>query len=199
MSLLTYEEEIIVNNYPNVGAGLKKMFIAQIGIIVCTVLAIIPIINIIAGIGAIVFAVISIVGLYGAGKDIEGCKKAFIITIVNIVISIFASAASGSTFFSTLFSIAGDICAFLIVYNVCTSVSAVLKDNGNAEIAAKGESVWKINFGCYVASIVISILAVIPFIKIFAGIAGFILAIVSLVAGILYMIFLNKSYQAFGA
>ena len=75
-----------MNNYPNVGAGLKKMFIAQIGIIVCTVLAIIPIINIIAGIGAIVFAVISIVGLYGAGKDIEGCKKAFIITIVNIVI-----------------------------------------------------------------------------------------------------------------
>ena len=33
-----------MNNYPNVGAGLKKMFIAQIGIIVCTVLAIIPII-----------------------------------------------------------------------------------------------------------------------------------------------------------
>ena len=188
-----------MNNYPNAGAGLKKMFIAQIGIVVCTVLAIIPIINILAGIGAIVFAIISMVGLYGAGKDIEGCKKAFTLTIINIVISILASIFSKSTLFSVIFSIAGDICAFLIVYNVCSSVAAILKDKGAADVAAKGESVWKINLGCYVASIVISILAVIPLLNILAGIAGFIVAIISLVAGILYMIFLNKSYQVFGA
>lgn len=188
-----------MNNYSNAGAGLKKMFIAQVGIVVCTVLAIIPFVNILAGIATFVFAIISMVGLYGAGKDIEGCKKAFTLTIVNLVISILAAIFSGSTLCSTLFSIAGDVVGFLIVYNVCTSVSAVLKELGAADVAAKGESVWKINFGCYVASIIISILSVIPLIKILAGIAAVILAIVALVAGILYMIFLNKSYQAFGA
>ena len=61
----------------NAGSGLKKMFIASIGAVVCTVLLIIPIVNILAMIGALVFAIISLVGLNEAGKDIEGCKTAF--------------------------------------------------------------------------------------------------------------------------
>lgn len=188
-----------MNNYPNVGGGLKKMFIAQIGALICVVLAVIPFINIIAAIGAIVFAIISMVGLYGAGKDIEGCKLAFTITIINIVLSIVASFFSGSTFFSLIFSIAEEVCSFLVVYFVCTSVGTALKEIGAADVAAKGETIWKINFVCYAASIVISILALIPFLSVIAGIVSIIVGIISIVAGVLYMIFLYKSYQAFGA
>lgn len=61
------------------------MFIAEIGIIICTVLAIIPIVNILAAIGAIVFMVISLVGLNAAGKDIAGCKTAFVVAIINMI------------------------------------------------------------------------------------------------------------------
>lgn len=188
-----------MNNYPNVGSGLKKMFIAQVGAVICVVLAVIPFINIIAAIGAIVFAVISMVGLYGTGKDIEGCKLAFTITIINIVISILASLFSGSTFLSLLFSIAGEVCSFLVVYFVCTSVGTALKEIGAADVAAKGESIWKINFVCYAASIVISILALIPVLSVIAGVVSIVVGIIAIVAGVLYMIFLYKSYQAFGA
>lgn len=188
-----------MNNYSNAGDGLKKMFIAQIGAIVCTVLLFIPFVNIVAAIGAIVFAVISIVGLYNAGKDIEGCKTAFIVTIIGLVVSIISNFTSGSAFLAVVFSIADSVCSFLVIYYVCTSVGTVLKENGAADVAGKGETVWKINLVCYAASIVISILSVIPVLNIIAGICAVVIAVVSIVAGVLYMIFLYKSYQAFGA
>ena len=57
-----------MGNRAEAGQGLKKMFIAMIG--------------------SIVFMVISIVGLNQAGKEIEGCKTAFILTIVTLIVSI---------------------------------------------------------------------------------------------------------------
>ncbi len=44
-----------MENYPNAGAGLKKMFIASAGAIVCAVLAFVPLINILAAIAALVY------------------------------------------------------------------------------------------------------------------------------------------------
>lgn len=187
-----------MENYQNAGAGIKKMFIATLGTVICTVLVIIPIVNIIAAIGALVFAILSMVGLYGAGKDIEGCKKAFTLTIVNIVVSIVGS------FFKTgilnaLVSIVGYVLSFLVVYLVCTSVSEVMKQVGAAEVAQKGETVWKINAVCYGVLAVVAILGLLPALSVIAGAAAIIVAIVSLIALVLYMIFLNKSSQALGA
>ena len=188
-----------MNQYPNAGAGLKKMFMAEVGAIICAVLAIIPSINLIAGIAAIVFAVISLVGLYSVGKDIAGCKTAFILTIVNLVISIVGSLTSLIPVLSVICSIAGSIISFLVVYYVCNSVAEVMTQVGAADIAERGVTVWKINLVCYVAAIVIAILAVIPVLSMIATVANLVIAIVSIIASILYMIFLNKSYQALGA
>lgn len=188
-----------MNQYSNAGAGLKKMFIAQIGAIVCTILAVIPVIGLIGGIGALVFAIISLVGLYGAGKDIAGCKKAFILTIINIVVSIVAGLFGSSAIMSALFGVVDSVLSFLVVYFVCNSVAEVLTQIGAADVAATGVTVWKVNLGCYIATIVIAILAVVPLLNVIAAIAGFVVLIVSIVAAILYMMFLNKSYQALGA
>lgn len=189
-----------MENYQNTGAGLKKMFIAEIGVIACAVVMLIPLLGtIVGGIGAIVFAVISIVGLYGVGKDMDGCKKAFTLTIVNLVLSILAVPLGGVAVIGVLLSIASDVISFLIVYLVCTSVGTVLQANSYADVAAKGELVWKINLVCYAVSIVVTVLAKISFLSVLAGIVSSVVAIASLVAGILYMIFLYKSYQAFGA
>lgn len=158
-----------------------------------------PIINLIAGIAAIVFAVISLVGLYSVGKDIAGCKTAFILTIVNLVISIVGSLTSLIPVLSVICSIAGSIISFLVVYYVCNSVAEVMTQVGAADIAERGVTVWKINLVCYVAAIVIAILAVIPVLSMIATVANLVIAIVSIIASILYMIFLNKSYQALGA
>ena len=42
-----------MGNYQNASGGLKKMYIAELGAIVCAVLSIIPLVNIIAAIAAI--------------------------------------------------------------------------------------------------------------------------------------------------
>lgn len=186
-----------MGNYQNAGQGLKKMFIAEVGVIVCTVLAIIPIINILAAIGMLVFLIISMVGLNAAGKDIEGCKKAFTITIIGIVVSI-VGAFFKTGFLHVLFSIASDVLSLLVVYYVCTSVAEVMNQIGASDIAQKGLTVWKINLVCTVISVVATIIGLIPLIGLVSTVINVIIAIVGIVAGILYMIFLNKSYKALG-
>lgn len=182
-----------MQSYQNASAGLKKMFVAQIGTIICTIIMVIPIVGtIIGGIGAFVFAIYSIVGMNQAGQDIPDCKKALILTIVNIVVSILGNVPG----LGTLMSIVGDVVSFLIVFFVCSSVAKVLREIGAAEVAGKGELVWKINFVCDVASIVITILMLIPFINILAAVLSVALAIVAIVAGIIYLVFLYQSYNA---
>lgn len=187
-----------MGNFQNAGAGLRKMFIAAIGTIICTVLMIIPVVNFVAVIGVFVFGILSLVGLYGAGKDIQGCKNAFIITIINLVVSILTSLFA-TNFLGTLLSIAGSVLSFLVVYFVCTSVAEVMNQIGAADVASKGETVWKINAVCYVVVIAIAILGRIPVLSAIASVANIAVTIASLVASILYMIFLNKSSSALGA
>ena len=133
-----------MGNYQNASGGLKKMYIAELGAIVCAVLSIIPLVNIIAAIAAIVFMVLSIVGLYCAGKDIPGCQKAFMVTIISLVVSVF-KAIFKTGIMSAIFAIAGDVLSFLVVYLVCTSVAEVMVQLAAPDIADKGNSVWKIN------------------------------------------------------
>lgn len=187
-----------MGNYPNAGAGLKKMFIASVGAIVCAVLAFIPLINILAAIAALVFLIISMVGLFGAGKDIAGCKTAFTITIIRIVVDLIGNFFK-TGFMNALFTIASDVLSLLVVYYVCTSVAAVMNQIGAADIAQKGLTVWKINLVCTIISIAATLISLIPLIGVLGTVINVVIAIVAIVAGILYMIFLNKSYHALGA
>lgn len=188
-----------METYQNAGPGLRKMFIAEVGTIVCTVLMFIPIVNILAAIGALVFMIISLLGLNAAGQDIEGCKTAFTFTIVNLIVNVLSSFLKNVAVIGTILSIAQGIISLLIIYYVCTSVSEVMNKTGHADVAQQGDTIWKINLVCYIVEIAITVLALIPVLDILAGIAGVVIGIVSLVAGILYMIFLNKSAQALGA
>lgn len=187
-----------MENFQNAGSGIKKMFIASVGAAVCAVLMVIPIVNLLAIIGTFVFGIISLVGLYGAGKDIDGCQKAFMLTIINIVISV-VSIPLGSGFLGAILSIAEYVLNFMVVYLVCTSVGSVMNQIGALEAAQKGETVWKINAVCYGVMIVVAVLGNIPVLNILAAIASIVVAIAALVAAVLYMIFLNKCSQALNA
>ncbi len=186
-----------MEKYQNAASGLKMLFIAQIGAIVCTVLAIIPFVNILAGIGAIVFLVLNLVGMYRAGKDIEGCNKAFILSVVSLILSILKLIPV--SILQLLINLASSVISFLIVYLVCTSVAEVMKEFGAEDIASTGNTVWKINLICYAAAIVISILSLIPLIKVIAGVLNIVVLIVELVAGVMYIMFLYKSSQKLSA
>lgn len=188
-----------MNQYYHAGSGLKKMFIAQVGAVACTMLAAVPVINLAGGIGAIVFAIVSMVGLYGAGKEIEGCRIAFILTMVNIVLSIFSGLFGTSAAVSAIFSTIDGILSFLVVYYVCTSVAEVMKYVGAGDVADRGTLVWKVSLGCYLAIVLISVCAVLPALNVVAIFGAVIVAVVSIAAAILFMIFLYRSYRALGA
>lgn len=185
-----------MNQYDQAARGLQKMFIAQIGAVVCTVLAAIPVVGLIGGTGAIVFAVVSMIGLYGAGKEIEGCKTAFILTMIDIGLSIIAALVASSAVVAGIFSILDGILSYLTVYLVCTSVAEVLRGVGAGDVADKGVLVWKVNLGCFFAIVVISVLTVFPVLNAIAAVASILVALASIVAAILFMSFLYRSYQA---
>lgn len=185
-----------MNNYVNAGTGLKKVYIAEVGTLVCTILAFIPIINILAAVAALVFVVISLVGLYQAGKDIPGCKTAFILTIVSSVCSLLGYFGG---IISTLISIVTTVLSFLVMYYVCTSVAEVMNSIQQPDIAQRGQTVWKISLGCSIASVVFQLLVLIPGFAIIATIASVVVAIISIVNVVLFMLFLGKSSAALGA
>lgn len=184
-----------MEKYLDAGAGLKKMFIASIGAIICLVLLLVPGINILAAVATLVFAVLSMVGLYQAGKDIDGCKTAFMLTIAKIVVNAVGNVGQ-SAMLALILTLAGYVLDVLVVYFVCTSVSEALERMGQSSVADKGRTTWKIYLGCYVVMIVFAVLMVIPSLLGVALVVSLAATILSVVAMILYMIFLYQSSNA---
>lgn len=186
-----------MQNLQEAKTGLNKMFIAQVGMVACVILAVIPLVNLIAALGALVFLILSIVGLWQAGKDIEGCKTAFILTIIELVVSLLSSVFSQVAFLGKFFSLANIVLNLAVLYFVCTSVSEVMTKIGSADAAKLGHTTWLVNLACALVSAAIIILAWIPFLgTVIAGIGSVLTVIASLVGGVLYIMFLYKSSQA---
>lgn len=195
-----------MSNYPNSGKGLKNMFIASVGAIICQALLVIPFpfVNSIAMIAAMVFTILNLMGLWTVGEDIAECKKAFWFTILSWVVNSIANtannlSATGISVIGTLFSIAGSALSLAVTYYVCISAASVLRSFGAEEAAASGDNAWKIALWTTIASIVASVLCLIPILNIIGALLAVIAKIAALVGMVFYMIFLNKAYKAFGA
>lgn len=195
-----------MSNYPKAGKGLKNMFIAIVGAIICQALLVIPFpfVNSIAMIAAMVFTILNLMGLWTVGEDIAECKKAFWFTILSWVVNSIANtannlSATGISVIGTLFSIAGSTLSLAVTYYVCISAASVLRSFGAEEAAASGDSAWKIALWTTIASIVASVLCLIPILNIIGALLAVIAKIAALVGMVFYMIFLNKAYKAFGA
>ncbi|MGN0656147.1 MAG: hypothetical protein ACI4KR_05090 [Ruminiclostridium sp.] len=190
-------------NYPNAAKGLKMMFWAEIASIIAVVFTVIPLIGIIGYLAAIACGVISIVGVYTAGKDNEGYKKAFMFTIISLIGSVIGACLAFipvvGTILASLISIACSILDLLVTYYIITTSANILRGIGANAIADKGMNVWKIVMICTIAGVIISLLSIIPIISIIAGVLGIFVGIAELVAAILYLIFLYNSYKALGA
>lgn len=181
--------------YHNAGSGLNKLFIAQIGTVISSVLLLIPLINLIALIAILGFLVLSLIGLNEAGRDIGGCKTAFQLTVAELMLNIL-SGLLGDGILETLVSAASSVAGFLALYFVCSSVAEVLRTLSYNDIASRGELVWKINLACYAVEIIMSFLSLVPHLNILAAPAGIMTSVVSVIAGILYIMFLYKSANA---
>lgn len=185
-----------MEKYQDLKPNVKKMYIAELGVAICTLVMLIPIVGtILGGIGVIVFGILNLIALYGAGKTVEGCKMAFIFSIANLVIGLLTRVPV----LGKVLALVGIVLGFLVVQNVCSALSEVMKDLGSNGTAEDGDKVVKIYLVCSAASLVITILS---WIKIFSGIAvvlNIVLAVVEVVAIFMFVSFLKKCSDALGA
>ena len=138
----------------------EKCLLHRSAFIICSVLSVIPIINLLATVASIVLSIIYLVGLYNAGKDINGCANAFVLSIISLVCNIISSLTSFNVLFAMLFSVAAAVLTFMVTYQVCTSVSDVVGSRVHSDIASLGKSTWIV----FLLNVVVAIVAiVIPF------------------------------------
>lgn len=84
----------------------EKCLLHRSAFIICSVLSVIPIINLLATVASVVLSIIYLVGLYNDGKDTNGCANAFVLSIISLVCNIISSLTSFNVLFAMLFSVA---------------------------------------------------------------------------------------------
>lgn len=178
-------------SYAIAGKGLKNMFTGQIiALAAIPVMILSPLISIILIMGG---GIISIVGLCQAMPAHENYRKAVIMLVAGVVLSVVANLAAGSPV-GTFFGAVGDVVSLLQIYFVCTATSILLRELGYEREAASGDLVWKLNAACYLVIIAASVVALVS--TLLGGIVAIVTGIVGIAASIIYIVFLNKSYKA---
>lgn len=177
-------------SHATAGQGLMLIFLGQI----VTLFSFIPVLG---GFAALAGLIISVIGFYTLSQVNEGYKNAFYLTIVNLVISVL-KVIFRTGILNTMFSLISSIIGLIIVYLVCTTTAELLKGEDDGLVDRAG-LIWKLYAICTCVSIVCSLLMYIPFINILAALFTFVIAIVQIVAAILYLIFLWKSQKVLKA
>lgn len=122
----------------------KKCLLHRSAFIICSVLSVIPIINLLATVASIVLSIIYLVGLYNAGKDINGCANAFVLSIISLVCNIISSLTSFNVLFAMLFSVAA-ACSY--IYGNLSGVY-VCKWCGRKPWTQRYRKPWKKHMDC---------------------------------------------------
>lgn len=182
-----------MRTYPRAADGLKKMFIAEILVIIGSLLAWIPLLG---SVLSIVGGILCLVGLHTAGGDDEGYRSAFTLSIINIVLTVILVFVAAVPILGSLLSIVSSLISLAVIFYVCRTTSNLCSATGHEDVARKGNTVWTINLVCTIVSVVLSLLILIPIVNVLAAVAMLVVAIVELVGYILYLIFLYKGSAA---
>lgn len=193
-------------NHIIAGKALKLMFIGALVALIATALGMIPVISAVSGIVALVGGVISLIGLIQAGPAHKLYGRAILMLILSVVLSLVSGglmvaailAGSGAMMALAIVVLLGiSIFGLLQIYFICSATSTLLREAGNETSAAKGDTVWKINAVCYIATGVLSVVSLVA--PTTAGILGIITGIVSIVGSVIYVIFLKEGTETLSA
>ena len=184
-----------MRNYPNAGDGLRKIYLAAIGSIVCSFIMIVPMVEFVGAIGVIVCSVITLIGFYQAGKDIEGCKAAFILQIIALIVNILDTFTSLPAFMSFV----SEILPVVAICLMCWSVSNVLKEIGADKIAKQGMVAMITYIGCRVVSIVLQMCILIIIAYDGLGLYLLLTLVIAIVELFFYLRFLKNAAEQFGS
>ena len=172
----------------------EKCLLHRSAFIICSVLSVIPIINLLATVASVVLSIIYLVGLYNDGKDTNGCANAFVLSIISLVCNIISSLTSFNVLFAMLFSVAAAVLTFMVTYQVCTSVSDVVGSRVHSDIASLGKSTWIVFLIGSILNVVVAIVAVvIPFTDVIIVGMSVVSTMVQIIVQLFYATFLSRS------
>ena len=167
-----------MSGYRTVSDGLMMVFIVQI-------LAIFTFLPVVGGIMAIAIVIVKLAGLYKAGREEEGYRMAFVLSVFLIFLAIAELVLPGLRLISA-------IIGMVVLYCVCITTADLL-DHCDYETAQWGRTVWKICLGCTITAAVCALLAFVPLVNVLAYLTMIIAMVVSVIGAVLYVVFL---YQA---
>lgn len=183
-----------MENLSNASSGIKKAYNATKGALICLLLMYISSLQIYAALGILAFSVYYIIGLHQAGKDLAGCKKAFALSIVSIVMAILSMSPYG--YVSVPVSLVRCGTEFLVVNLVFTSVSEITDQIGAVDVRREGRMAWQVNAVCYGVMATATILRCIIHSNWIDMIYFIIILLFPLLAKVFYMLLLSKCNQA---
>ncbi len=184
-----------MSNYPNAGAGLRKVYLAAIAAIICSFVMLVPVVQFIGSIGVIVCSVVTLIGFYQAGKDIEGCKVAFILQIVTLVINLLDTFVG----LPSVLSIVGEFLPMIAICIMCWSVSQVMKELGAEKVAKQGMVAMLVYIGCEVAAFILQMCILIVLLNGGIGLYLVLLLAIAILELVFYLKFLKNAAEQFGA
>lgn len=181
------------SDYELAGGGLKLMFwgeIVTIAAVPAAVLsAILGVICVLAG------GIMCLVGLSKAGAAHQNFRSAMVMTVAGMVLSVLGNMFSRG-FLGGIVTIAASVVSFLVTYYVCTASGMLLESKGDLAQADRAALIWKLFGGCTAVSVLCILVGWIPLLNLLAAVPAVIAGVVSLVASVLYLIFLYRAYQS---
>ena len=142
--------------------------------------------------------ILEMVGLNVAGRDEPLFKKAFIVSVVGLIISIVLGALASLTTISWIIDLK-DICNFfiglIIVHHVLYGVANICPS-----ISDKAMSVWKVYMATIIIAVVVNIVSIVmALLKLYTGSAVLLIvftlldAVLQIVAYVMFVSFLAKA------
>ena len=184
------------------GDGLKWMFWGEI-------LALFVIVPWIGTLAVVAGSVISIIGLVKTLRADRGYQRALVMLGLMVAVNILSLAAAllsavgtvfggvgavfSGTVLLTVLGVAGTVFSFLRTYFVCTATSGLLRELGWDRDAYLGDLVWKLTAVCSLVSILLNLISFVSLSA--AGFLDLFISLLSLAAGIVYLVFLYRSYH----
>ena len=166
----------------------------------------------VSGIGSIVFIaagfvlpiigyIMNLVGLHQAGKDEDGFKTAFTISIFALIIAVVAGILTafnvGNGIADNIATIVQRICEIFIFVLVVGGVANLADRLGKTQMIGKASTVLTIFIVCWVINILASLVDVIFGVNdtttTITSIAGIVVAVFSIIGYIVYLVFLGKA------
>ena len=181
--------------YPNAASGIKKMFLSRmvgiIGVVLAFIPAVGPLLTLTCAIAATIF---NVWGILEASKDHNGYQTALVFTVADLIFTVVRTFISKGAVSSVL-AFAGDVMEIAVLYYICKTTGELLRDLKNYGLADKGDRVWNINKTCLIIMAVCLVVAFIPILNILAAFTSLIVAVVTIYAAVVYLIYLYQSGQ----